>query len=149
MRSLKSMASERIRHVSVGFHRPISCKGSFPHAYSAKPEFASVLDLPLPTTAHQTTTSISFRDRAIRQMADPCSQTRLYETQYEAVKLFNEGDMSGSMAAAQYNLTDSTLPPYYYIKNHILIASAMDDWEDAEHHRLAAVRSHTLPAESN
>jgi len=37
---------------------------------------------------------------------------------------------------------DPTLPPYYAIKNNILIASALDDWEDADVYRLTAEQSY-------
>jgi hypothetical protein len=34
--------------------------------------------------------------------------------------------------------SDPTFPPYYVVKNHILAASALDDWNDADKHRITA-----------
>jgi hypothetical protein len=39
---------------------------------------------------------------------------------------------------AKYNLTDSTLPPYYTVLNSILLVSASSDWEEVEPYRVAA-----------
>lgn len=35
-------------------------------------------------------------------------------------------------------LSDPTLPPFYQIKNYILLAGALEDWEQANHWGLAA-----------
>lgn len=87
----------------------------------------------------------------------PYIKARFYRTQYEeAEKLFDNDDFSESIKAAQYSLTgtfrvstakpnanstDPNLPPYHIIKNHILIASALEEWAEADVHRLAAVRT--------
>ncbi|EAT77947.1 hypothetical protein HBH56_178930 [Parastagonospora nodorum] len=66
-------------------------------------------------------------------------KSSLYRKQYEAARTqFDTQDMDGCIAAAKHNLTDPTLPPYYVIKNSILVASALDDWNDADIFRLAA-----------
>jgi molybdopterin-guanine dinucleotide biosynthesis protein len=72
-------------------------------------------------------------------MSDPSSRKNLYRTEYEkAEQLFDDGDTDGSIALAQHSLKDPSLPPYFHIRYHIMIASAMDNWDDADYHRLVA-----------
>jgi hypothetical protein len=80
-------------------------------------------------------------------MTDPYSQKRLYRTQREAVRSFDDGDTDGNIAFSQYKFTVRSLAPCYYIRYHILVAGAMDNWEDADYHRLAAVKLYPLPVE--
>lgn len=77
-----------------------------------------------------------------------------YRTQYNAaVKLFDDGHVDASVALAKFNVAqakakstrtltefsrDPTIPPYFCMKNAVLIASGLDDWEDADYWRLAA-----------
>jgi hypothetical protein len=42
---------------------------------------------------------------------------------------------------------DPTLPPYYFIKNAILVACALNDWTDANYYRLAAKQAHIMSVE--
>jgi hypothetical protein len=75
-------------------------------------------------------------------MSDPSAETKFLRTQYEnALKLFEENDdTEGCIKAALHNVSGMTLPPYCVIKNSILVAGVMEDWVDADVHRLTAVR---------
>ncbi|KAL6711642.1 hypothetical protein ACN47E_004576 [Coniothyrium glycines] len=75
-------------------------------------------------------------------MADP-TPSSLYMQQYtEAVRLFDDGQIDGCIAETKKNLTDPTLPPFYIIKNCILLACALDDWNEADGWRLSAEQSY-------
>ncbi|KAF2124251.1 hypothetical protein P153DRAFT_411889 [Dothidotthia symphoricarpi CBS 119687] len=64
---------------------------------------------------------------------------RPYQKQYEeAEALFNDSTLEQCIASAKKNLDDPTLPPYYFIKNSILIACALDDWDEADPWRVSA-----------
>ncbi|KAF2130370.1 hypothetical protein P153DRAFT_395792 [Dothidotthia symphoricarpi CBS 119687] len=57
---------------------------------------------------------------------------KIYKTQFkDAQKAFEEDKFELAIAKAKYNLTDYTLPPYYYMENCMLIVAALDDWDDA------------------
>ncbi|OAG22546.1 hypothetical protein CC77DRAFT_1018573 [Alternaria alternata] len=72
-------------------------------------------------------------------MSDPYAASRLYRKNFEdAEALFDSGDVAGCISAAQYNLTDTSLPPFYIIRNCILLVGAMDNWDDGNEWRLAA-----------
>jgi hypothetical protein len=91
-------------------------------------------------------------------MSDPYAPN-LYQKLYEAaVHLFDKGKFKTCTKVAESNVAcadparhkeaadsaerDETLPPYYFIKNAILIVSAMDDWADAEVWKLAAEQAY-------
>jgi hypothetical protein len=94
-----------------------------------------------PTTPYLHTDSHLLQFVQNEIMAHSYSKTRRHRSLHEgALRLFDKDDTDGSIAAAQRNLIDPTLPPYYFIKYHTLITSVMDDWRDADHHRLVAVR---------
>ncbi|KAI4660976.1 uncharacterized protein J4E79_005544 [Alternaria viburni] len=77
-------------------------------------------------------------------MSDPCAALKLFRKRFEdAEALFDSGDIAGCILAAQYNITDTTLPPYYIIRNCILLTSAMDNWDDGNDWRLAAESCHS------
>ncbi|CAN9120840.1 unnamed protein product [Alternaria alternata] len=64
-------------------------------------------------------------------MSDP-DPSRLYHKQYEEARKLFDGDIVNCIAAAKKNLLDPTLPPFYIIKNCILVAGAVDDWNIAD-----------------
>ncbi|KAH7066958.1 hypothetical protein BKA63DRAFT_495842 [Paraphoma chrysanthemicola] len=61
----------------------------------------------------------------------------LYRQQYDAARsMFDETDTEPCIREAKKNFkvctSDPTLPPYFVIKNCILVACALDDWNDAD-----------------
>jgi len=96
-------------------------------------------------------------------MSDPYAALKLYRKTFEdAEALFDSGDIAGCISAAKINLTqvaateqppksvlrltfpsDTTLPPYYIIRNCILLTGAVDNWDDGNEWRLAAVKPPT------
>jgi hypothetical protein len=57
----------------------------------------------------------------------------LYAIQFEeCYTLYQQEKFTECIAAAKFNMTDPTLPPYILMKTLILIANAEDDWEAAE-----------------
>ncbi|KAI4909460.1 hypothetical protein J4E90_008157 [Alternaria incomplexa] len=74
-------------------------------------------------------------------MSDPYAALRRYREQFEdAEALFDSGDVAGCISAAKRNITDTALPPFYIIRNCILLTAAMDNWDDGNDWRLAAVK---------
>ncbi|KAI4620138.1 hypothetical protein J4E83_005379 [Alternaria metachromatica] len=72
-------------------------------------------------------------------MCDPYAAAKLYRKTFEdAEALFDSGDIAGCISAAKHNLTDTTLPSYYIIRNCILLTGAVDNWDDGNEWRLAA-----------
>ncbi|KAF2132908.1 hypothetical protein P153DRAFT_309696 [Dothidotthia symphoricarpi CBS 119687] len=76
-------------------------------------------------------------------MSDPDPPAKPYRRRYlDALKDFENGDMEKCIVVTKFNLSDITLPPYYVIKNCILLASALDNWDDADVWRLAAEQAY-------
>ncbi|KAB2109673.1 hypothetical protein AG0111_0g945 [Alternaria gaisen] len=61
--------------------------------------------------------------------ADPST---LYHKQYQEARKLFDSDIVNCIAAAKKNLLDPTLPPFYIIKNCILVAGAVDEWNIAD-----------------
>ncbi|KAH7084275.1 hypothetical protein FB567DRAFT_629810 [Paraphoma chrysanthemicola] len=75
---------------------------------------------------------------------DSSSTTKTYWQRYKAAaKLFNK-DTEKCIADAKENLNEMYLPPYYIIKNCILICCAMDYWSDANINRLTAESAYSV-----
>ncbi|KAF2278159.1 uncharacterized protein EI97DRAFT_431430 [Westerdykella ornata] len=83
-------------------------------------------------------------------MADPYPPSRAYQAQYRAAQdLFDQEEYEKCIAEVRKNLSDQSLPPYYVIKNCMLIACAQDDWSEGEAWRLAAENAFRRCVESS
>ncbi|KAF9690627.1 hypothetical protein EKO04_011404 [Ascochyta lentis] len=69
-------------------------------------------------------------------MASPTASP--YEAEYYAARDLYDTDLKGCIDAAEDNLLNPLLPPYFMVMNLVLIVSALDNWDDAEMFRLSA-----------
>ncbi|RYO01936.1 hypothetical protein AA0120_g388 [Alternaria tenuissima] len=75
--------------------------------------------------------------------------TDVYTDQLKAVMdLFDNNEIEKCIVKAKKNLSDKTLPPYYVIKNCLLIACASDTWEEADDWKTRAEQAYTAFAEA-
>ncbi|CAO2650729.1 Nn.00g020210.m01.CDS01 [Neocucurbitaria sp. VM-36] len=80
-------------------------------------------------------------------MTDPWPG-RLYQQQFEyAVKCFEEGNEALCLEEAKKNISDESLPPYYVIRNCMLMACALDNWGEADIWRLCAEQAYRTSLE--
>ncbi|KAJ8109619.1 hypothetical protein OPT61_g7327 [Boeremia exigua] len=77
-------------------------------------------------------------------MSNTPQDPKVYHLRYQAARALFEDSPQGCISAAKRNLNDPTLPPYYVIKYHILVACALDDWRDADIFLNAAERAYRL-----
>ncbi|CAI6337394.1 unnamed protein product [Periconia digitata] len=68
-------------------------------------------------------------------MADDPFEPSLYREQYEEARKHFDSEKKKCIELVKSNLTDHTIPPYYKMRNCILIVSAMDDWNIADLYR--------------
>ncbi|CAK3835661.1 Hypothetical predicted protein [Lecanosticta acicola] len=66
------------------------------------------------------------------------SQNKYIQDYLHAQDLIQEEQWAKGIAAAKRNLTDTSLPRYWQVRNCILIINAKDDWHVAEDYRKAA-----------
>ncbi|KAH6612081.1 hypothetical protein C7974DRAFT_445962 [Boeremia exigua] len=71
-------------------------------------------------------------------MAETQQDPDVYRLQYEASRALFDVDLQGCISAAKHSLVDPTLPPYWFIKNCILVACALENWRDADIFRTTA-----------
>ncbi|CAI6338677.1 unnamed protein product [Periconia digitata] len=74
----------------------------------------------------------------------------LEEQQYEAASdAFDEEDMEECIRLAKQNLTEPDITSYYFMQNCILLAIALEDWNEGEEwHRTAEQKYWTCYAKS-
>ncbi|CAN9131367.1 unnamed protein product [Alternaria alternata] len=75
--------------------------------------------------------------------------TDVYTDQLKAVMdLFDNNEIEKCIVKAKKNLSDKTLPPYYVIKNCLLIACASDTWQEADDWKTRAEQAYTAFTEA-
>ncbi|KAI4642895.1 hypothetical protein J4E93_006964 [Alternaria ventricosa] len=75
-------------------------------------------------------------------MSPPSAAARLFKKKFDDVQaLFDSGDIAGCISAAKENVCDTTLPVFYFIRYCILLARAVDNWDEGNEWKLAAVIS--------